>query len=315
MEEDERLAAYDLPTLFAHSLDTLERVQKAYTTEDFETCCRLWRECQNRAALLGLFSVNEAQEDLATASLKYLSIQYHLGRALGMHRAKDSLHRAVHLEQSRAALGAFLAQLGDYGVLEPSTVELCRHPKDGEDPLAIRQLKISRHQAVRSLREQSGQCAIMLDGEDAERERAKINLQIQAIEASNEMESILSELALLKHRAGGGEAAHPPARPLARVSRVTEPFVLVKDRVQMSRDVFRPGHRLPTMTIDEYLALERRQGGILQGPPSGAAADQDDDPENDRCEEARETRRQRDMAHDAFKDDNPRGWGNTYNLS
>ena len=43
------------------------------------------------------------------------------------------------------------------------------------------------------------------------------------------------------------------------------PFTLVDKRQQVKDGVFRPGHNLPTMTIDEYLQEERRRGGIIEG--------------------------------------------------
>jgi hypothetical protein len=44
------------------------------------------------------------------------------------------------------------------------------------------------------------------------------------------------------------------------------PFVISnRGREEIQKQVFRPGHNLPTMTIDEYLELERQRGNILSG--------------------------------------------------
>ena len=37
------------------------------------------------------------------------------------------------------------------------------------------------------------------------------------------------------------------------------------DRARLQGQVFGPGHRLPTMSIDEYLEIERERGNILTG--------------------------------------------------
>ena len=43
------------------------------------------------------------------------------------------------------------------------------------------------------------------------------------------------------------------------------PFTIFENREQVRKGVFRPGHNLPTMTIDEYLEEERRRGNIIEG--------------------------------------------------
>lgn len=43
------------------------------------------------------------------------------------------------------------------------------------------------------------------------------------------------------------------------------PFTLLDNREKLKGQVFGPGHRLPTMTIDEYLEEEQKRGNILSG--------------------------------------------------
>ena len=58
-----------------------------------------------------------------------------------------------------------------------------------------------------------------------------------------------------------------------RIRQPTQPFTILpseglqdlSDRARLGAEVFRSGHRLPTMTIDEYLEEERRRGNILTG--------------------------------------------------
>ncbi len=57
------------------------------------------------------------------------------------------------------------------------------------------------------------------------------------------------------------------------------PFTLLDSRQSLKAGVFRPGHNLPTMTIDEYLEEERARGGIIEGggEASGIIAEPDED--------------------------------------
>lgn len=92
--------------------------------------------------------------------------------------------------------------------------------------------------------------------------------------------------------------------------RPMRPFTLLDKRQQLQQGVFRPDHSLPTMTIDEYLEEERKRGGIIEGggPQSGMVPE----PDEDDIEKAdAETLKAR--AWDDFKDENPRGAGNTLN--
>lgn len=88
------------------------------------------------------------------------------------------------------------------------------------------------------------------------------------------------------------------------------PFTLLDTRQRLQNGVFRPDHNLPTMTIDEYLEEERRRGGIIEG--GGEASGIRPEPDEDNLEKAdEETMKAR--AWDDFKEENPKGSGNTLN--
>lgn len=89
-----------------------------------------------------------------------------------------------------------------------------------------------------------------------------------------------------------------------------QPFTIVNSRQQLRADVFRPGHNLPTMTIDEYLDEEKRRGGMIKGggEASGKSTEVDEDNMAIADEETMKARE-----WDEFKEANPRGSGNTIN--
>lgn len=96
----------------------------------------------------------------------------------------------------------------------------------------------------------------------------------------------------------------------------------LNERQHMHDAVFQPSHRLPTMSIDEYLEEEARRGNILTGggaqvaakaTPTKTRASRSEMDGTQEAEEAREEARQEIMYWDEFKESNKRGAGNTMN--
>ncbi|CAO1619633.1 unnamed protein product [Parajaminaea phylloscopi] len=96
----------------------------------------------------------------------------------------------------------------------------------------------------------------------------------------------------------------------------------LNERRRLHDSVFQPSHRLPTMTIDEYLEEEERRGNILTG--GGAEGAAKPTPREARevraemdgtleAEEAREEGRQEAIYWDEYREANKRGAGNTMN--
>ncbi|CZR64689.1 related to TAP42, component of the Tor signaling pathway [Phialocephala subalpina] len=88
------------------------------------------------------------------------------------------------------------------------------------------------------------------------------------------------------------------------------PFTLLDSRQTLAAGVFKPGHNLPTMTIDEYLEEERARGGIIEG--GGEASGLSPEPDEDNYEKGdAETMKAREW--DEFTEANAKGSGNTLN--
>lgn len=98
----------------------------------------------------------------------------------------------------------------------------------------------------------------------------------------------------------------------------------IDTRLRLQNQVFGPGHRLPNMSIDEYLDIERERGNILQGggpkntqevnderSAKKAFEEEEDTLEGDR---RREEKRQKDLEWDEWKDSHKRGEGNRMNM-
>ncbi|KAG8700458.1 hypothetical protein FRC08_004694 [Ceratobasidium sp. 394] len=119
---------------------------------------------------------------------------------------------------------------------------------------------------------------------------------------------------------GRGPLMDAKGRPL-------RPFTImpaghIAERTRLQQEVFRPDHRLPTMTIDEYLAEEERRGNIIRGggkaseeaPTSSEQLAIDAEQDGTRLgEEKDEEKRLKDEDWAIYTDENPRGMGNTMN--
>lgn len=107
------------------------------------------------------------------------------------------------------------------------------------------------------------------------------------------------------------QSARPHKGILDSSGRPLQPFTLTTNsRKQMTKDVFRPGHSLPTMSIDEYLEEERKRGGIIEG--GGNAGEQAVEPDED-DERAQDAATMKAREWDEFVEANPKGAGNTIN--
>lgn len=100
----------------------------------------------------------------------------------------------------------------------------------------------------------------------------------------------------------GGPILNTDGRPM-------QPFTLLDRRTQLQQGVFKPSHNLPTMTIDEYLDEEKRQGNVVQGGEQSGIQPEVDEDDLDIADQ--ETMKAR--VWDEYKEANPRGSGNTLN--
>ncbi|KAJ5340791.1 hypothetical protein N7541_009915 [Penicillium brevicompactum] len=104
-------------------------------------------------------------------------------------------------------------------------------------------------------------------------------------------------------RGRGGPILNSKGKPM-------QPFTLLGRRSEMQQGVFRPGHNLPTMTIEDYLDEEHRRGNVIEGggEKSGIKPEVDEDDHNIADQETFKAR-----AWDEYTEANPKGAGNTLN--
>jgi hypothetical protein len=193
----------------------------------------------------------------------------------------------------------------------------------GGDEEAVRELHLahirySTHMAFQALDSLNRECEILAMAPPAPSQRGGLSPQQEEEEdarrrqryttaggssKSGDYSDRLDQPLRASHKMPGGPLLSKEGKPL-------QPFTLVNDRRELAKGVFRPGHNLPTMSIDEYLEEERRRGGIIEG--GGEASWHRPEPDEDDIEKAdEETMKAR--AWDEFVEANPKGSGNTLN--
>ncbi|KAL1955150.1 hypothetical protein VTO42DRAFT_8965 [Malbranchea cinnamomea] len=344
-----------LQTLFASA-----KAQKASLEEDSPTTNPQYQElldsaistfekCQTLVSKLSLFSTNESLEDIATADLQYLTLDYLFAEVLQRVFGSD---RLKNLRRTRAEYERYLERLDNYGLLSSDDKKLYERYLENpnsfsltpmNDAAARREAKIARFREEKELKQRleylSQNPDLLRNDDDAVRrlQLAEINLFIhQTFQA---LDMLAQELTLLE----AAQAAGPPRTQrqeddsrgrnnidrsgyserldigltskgrggplLSKTGVPLQPFVLTSRRAEIQKGVFRPGHNLPTMTIEEYLEEERRRGGIIEGGEQSGAPKEIDEDDMEKADE--ETMKAR--AWDEFKEEHPRGSGNTLN--
>jgi immunoglobulin-binding protein 1 len=110
---------------------------------------------------------------------------------------------------------------------------------------------------------------------------------------------------------GSGQASGRGGPLLSKEGKPLQPFTITSQRDRIRQGVFRPGHTLPTMSIEDYLEEEKRRGGIIDGGSeenSGPAGEVDEDNVERADQETMKARQ-----WDEYTEDNPKGAGNTLN--
>ncbi|KAJ3215376.1 hypothetical protein HDU67_000532 [Dinochytrium kinnereticum] len=274
-----------------------------------------FRECVEMVRSLAIFSTNETVEDINSSDLSFLLLDYYLAE---MELKVVDTARIDHLKSSlvmvyQVLFESFLERLVLHEIFSMDEIKPAHTAED------TRNQKIMRFKTERALKARAQELTTLLckteseEDEELTRELSLTLLKAAAWKAIENIELTNMELTLLKNReetlALQGPDVTSERLDLKKQSAPRfKPFILTKTREDLKKGVFRPGHNLPTMTIDEYLEREYERGNFLQGgtqPAKPATADED--------EEALDIETMKARAMDEFKDANPRGWGNRMN--
>ncbi|KHN98181.1 TAP42-like protein [Metarhizium album ARSEF 1941] len=315
---------------------------------DLNSLLALYARVLDQMGSVSLFSPNEGLEDIATSSLPYILVNFTVAELVQRTPFAGPAHRRLVLRAARDAYERFLSLADGYGLVNGPYASLLERYRDDEEQFAVapktgdmasrREARIASSRADKGLREKldllTRDPGYIARDDEATREvyladvTWRIHRAFQGLEGLNREAEMLAMAPEPEPRRAGHAHAHAHAEDasvrldqpfgrsaraggalLSRDGRPLQPFTLVGSRAELARGVFRPGHNLPTMSIDEYLAEEKRRGNFLEGgtDPPRAEVDEDDMDAVDR-----ETYKAREW--DDFKDDNRRGAGNTLNM-
>ncbi|KAK2606089.1 Type 2A phosphatase-associated protein 42 [Conoideocrella luteorostrata] len=330
------------------SLESLPATSPTYASELNEVLSQ-YASLVNQIHSLALFSPNEAVEDIATSSLPYLLVNHTIAELVQRTPFSGPRHRRVVLRSARDSYERFLSLADDYGFVSGPYAKLLERYRDDEERFAVvpsgadmtakREAKIAGFKAEKGLREKLALLkrnpGYVHRDEELVREVYLVDVQWRIHKAFEGLDSLNRELDMLKMAPEGGGIEDGGVRPdkveefdptlrldqplrkglntggplLSQQGKPLQPFTLVGGRTDLAKGVFRPGHNLPTMSIDEYLEEEKRRGGILEGgtdPPKKVVDEDDMDAVDREMYKAREW--------DDYKDENRRGTGNTLNM-
>ncbi|VDD74524.1 unnamed protein product [Mesocestoides corti] len=295
---------------------------------------------------LELFSKNETLEDLSTASIRYLTLPAFLG--FFTSQKSDREDRLSNLKLAQTFYEEFLDVAESYHIPDlPARRPQLEAPAGGDqaarpqiarkDPNALREEKIRSFKEKRALEKRLGNF-LALDSSNVDdeilREESLALVRYWAYTAVEELRLITEEMAIVSRFNASGvvpekdsETSKPDARPRQ------PPLLITRERIRAA--VFGAGYpSVPTMTLDQFVDLQVRQG--LMPPPQSrgdrsvgssdwrrvdptddqslAAAEEEKAAREDALSDAHsEAQRAQARDFDAFKDEHRRGSGNRAN--
>jgi hypothetical protein len=325
--ESESNEAGTLLEQYSRGVELFEESEKVTGPDSKDIIMSSIRYFQSCAVLIihnGLFSSNEELTDFSSNSLKYLSIPYYLGELYRRIPSSVPPERLNSLNQSKSYKDKFINTCIRLGILSKEDINAYKNEATA-NPQFKREEKIRRFrrekeisQLLNNLLQEKLKKGIDEDlEEDSEFERKTtiLILENQAIKTIDSLSTLNQEIGIVIHmntlmEQNGGKLPTPqppePRPPGQPPIVITDPRAVVKD------NVFKPGWNLPTVSIEqaaeidyqEMIQREARQKESERKKSEKLVKEFGDDEE-----EAKELQKTRDF--DAFKDEHPRGSGNT----
>lgn len=337
----------DLPlgVLYKCSQDIIQDLPSIFAAKDPEVnarCLQVLTTCERASDGAGLFSSNEEKDDIATGDLKYLLVSFYVAE---YHANAPSTGPAQRLASVNAALSGyqnFLERCQHYGLLGDLGARIHEYQEQGRlsDPNIKRLVKIDKFKRSKELNlkveeleenkrqaaEQDAQETGPLGGargtdEEDERKLWFLKIELAVLQSLEQTNLLKDEVAILQHSlnlkaSASGSRETNPQQAVAQ-DQILQQLRSIAGQLDGGRkehlrqQVFQPGHILPTMTVEQFGRLEMedamRRQAAEQAAASAAARSKAESRSDD--EDEQEVAHQRYW--DDFKDDNPRGAGNS----
>jgi hypothetical protein len=236
-----------------------------------------------------LFSDNEELQDLSSFSIKYISVPFLF--ALALTSCKQLMSRSEILENSIELVKEFLSLTKNYGI-EFKAFNL----RDRGEKLAHWQ-KLKEFEKFGFLLDNTP-----TSDEERYREVSTNFVKYCILAAQGEMDMMQREITLLSKKAKQREEP-PPSEEKKPIK-----TLVLESRKLKLQNVFRPGHSLPSMTVQEFYEKAYKDFNFIS---ANKLPSLEKDPESEEEEE----RIYKIRAKDEYNDWNPKGSGNRLNRS
>ena len=257
----------------------------------------------------GIFSKNDQSNDLGPESIPYLVVDF-IVAACSELIMED---RLKNLKVAKALYFRFIERLLQYKLFDTSRPEakvltkyLMEDYDEAEEEKLLawfqnptRDLKIDRMKQIMSTKSILKQMPIPQSDEDQILAYWTLALRYFSLQALDSLSLILKEIELLEAGNDPKPRVQVELQESKQVSKISQPFKLVRDRKQVADSVFKHDYNLPTMTIDEYLDLEMKRGNIISEGGAARAIKAEPDEDDEAYQEAQLLK---DREWDEFKD-------------
>lgn len=328
-----------------HEFQAITKSSQDIRAPEFQTHVRatlqLAQACQAATVSTHIFSNNEHYLDMTFEQLNAILIDYYTAILWQKQSVTRPLERLSILKHSDAVLDAFLQKCEDYALLKQEKrqkhLELIHRSSDEKNKVNSHRLsrdeKIEQYKLKQQLTEKldyyialqssssSKQNNEEHEKEEQAREQVMVVIQLAILEAMDEQISVVEEEKLLEHMIAmqddprkQNQREPPPAQGQGiNVTHIGPTMEMTKETIRAQ--VFQPGHRLPTMSLEEYAekemegALERqeKEKNTPIGPRRYDQLQEDGD-EDDEALVKEAT--YKDRSWDDWCDANPKGSGN-----
>jgi len=292
-----------------HARDPKFRELMTLALRSFHTCATMF-DTNN------LLSLNEDLEEIHPSTLKYIAIPYFLGELYQRFPSLDSPQdRKRHIQVAKGHFDKFLATMTSLKIVPDQT----KQPNQTRTPEEQRNEKIKRYRREEQIKKLLQELDQLKSDEDADeesevvRKSAILMLEQYALKAVDALNSLSQEEQIVNHMANMLQEKGyipPPEKPESPAKPV-KPVVIEERGRNIAQTAFLPGWNQPTVSIEQANQADYEEAVSREARQKRTQNKQDIVVEynDDQGEDTENIYKQREF--DAFKDDNPRGSGNT----
>jgi len=335
-------------SMLGHALKLyIVAVEHNTTEETVDKASNALYDLLDSIRMAGVFSTGEQVDDMSNEALQYFPVEMYLMHVLTLW--PDIAQRKKKLEAAKKTAIHFIERCRDANIpyeslhldnyltgLEEGDIKVIRRVVSREEKIAKYKEEKARMQRIKGIishiesikRKCDDENNVDIEEDDKKRSDCITQIQACCTKALSEIASITDELELLEMR--GNMEQNSINRPVSndsppvtkgievtRLNKIDGEIVMTRETVKSN--VFAPRMQAPTKTLEEFAMEElaaaeerERKSAISDGnepPRRYQQLEKDGDEDNIDLVEAATYQ---DREWDAFKEANPKGWGNRH---